>query len=175
MIKIGLLFRDTSENRIKDYLKESSSFFVVKNPGLSSPDMTSLRKSLRSVNATLFVVKNSIARRALKSSGLENMISSVEGPCGLIFTKEELVDTCRVLYNFAKEHEKIKIESGFLDDKVLDNKDIERLAKLPSKEVLRAQVVMTLNSPLLKLAITLNQILRNFVYCLDQIRQKKGN
>lgn len=175
MKKIGLLFREISENRIKNNLKESNSIFIIKNPGLSSPDLTTLRQSLRNVNATLFVVKNSIAKRALKSSGLKDMINLIEGSCGLVFVKNELVDVCRVLYNFSREHEQLKLEGGFLKDRVLNKKDIETLAKLPSKEVLKTQLVMTLNSPLSRFAIVLNQILRKFVYCLDQIKQKKGS
>jgi large subunit ribosomal protein L10 len=121
------------------------------------------------------VVKNSIARRALKDSGLDPLIKAIEGPCGLVFVQEEPVDASRVLYNFSREHESLKLAAGFLKDKLLEKKDIEALAKLPSREVLRAQVVMVLNAPISRLAMVLNQTLRKFVYCLDQIRQKKPN
>ena len=75
--------------------------------------------------------------------------------------------------NFYKEHENLKIECGFLKDRILDKKDIEIIAKLPAKEVLRAQVVMTLNSPIVGFVRTLKQALTKFVYCLDQIKTKK--
>ena len=173
MKKLGLLFKEVSESKIKLSLKESNALFIVRYSGLSSPDLSALRQNLKGSNARLFVVKNSVARRALKSSGLETLIKSVEGPCGLVFVKDEPVGTSKVLCNFQKEHEPLKLEGGFLKDKVLEKKDIEALAKLPSREVLRAQVVMTLNSPISGLVITLNQILVKFVYCIDQIRHKK--
>ena len=173
MKKLGLLFKEISENRIKNSLKESNSDFVIKYSGLSSPDLSTLRIALKNSKASLFVVKNTVARRALKNSGIESIVNTIEGPCGLIFIKEEPVDTSRLLFNFAKEHEQLKLEGGFLKDKLLGRKDIEAMAKLPSREVLRAQVVMTLNSPISKFVIVLNQILKNFVYCLDQIKQKK--
>ena len=173
MKKLGLLFKEVSESKIKLSLKESNALFIVRYSGLSSPDLSALRQNLKGSNARLFVVKNSVARRALKSSGLETLIKSVEGPCGLVFVKDEPVSTSKVLCNFQKEHEPLKLEGGFLKDKVLEKKDIEALAKLPSREVLRAQVVMTLNSPISGLVITLNQILVKFVYCIDQIRHKK--
>ncbi|MBU3958453.1 MAG: 50S ribosomal protein L10 [Candidatus Omnitrophica bacterium] len=173
MKKIGLLIKETSENHIKSNLKESSAFFVVKHSGLSSPDLSTLRQSLRSINATLFVVKNSIARRALKSSDLEDFNKLIEGPCGLVFVKEGPVDTCRLLYNFSREHVQLKIEGGLVKNRIIEKKDIEALAQLPSLEVLRTQLVVVLNSPILRLAIVLKQVLRKFVYCLDQIKQKK--
>lgn len=175
MKKLGLLFKEVSEGQIKSTLKESSALFIVKYSGLSSPDLSALRQNLRSSNARLFVVKNSVARRALKSSGLDALIKSVEGPCGLVFVKDEPVVTSKVLCNFVKEHEPLKLEGGFLKDKVLKKSDIEALAKLPSKETLRAQIVMTLNSPISGLVIALNQVLAKFVYCIDQIKQKKTN
>ena len=102
------------------------------------------------------------------------MIKSVEGPCGLVFTKEEPVVTSRVLYDFSRQHEQLKLEAGFLEDRVLDKKDIETLARLPSKEVLRYQAVVVLKSPITGLVFVLKQILTKFVYCLDQIKNKKG-
>ena len=173
MKKLGLLFREISENRIKNNLKASDSIFIVKHSGLSSPDLSTLRQSLTCVNATLFVVKNSIVKRALKDSELNNLIQAIEGPCGLVFVKEDPVSTSRVLYNFSREHEQLKLEGGFLKDRILQKKDVEILAKLPGKEVLRAQAVMALNSPVFKSVFVLKQALKKFVYCLYQIKQKK--
>lgn len=174
MKKLGLLFRETLEDNIKKRLKESDSIFIIKYSQLSSPDLTTLRQALRNTNATLFVAKNSIARRALKDAKLEDMIKCVEGPCGFVFAKGEPVDATRALYNFYREHEQLKLACGLLQDKFLNTEDIETLARLPSKEVLRAQVVMTLKSPISGLVYVLKQTLTKFVYCLDQIKSKKG-
>lgn len=174
MKKIGLLFKENSENRIKTGLKESDSVFIINYSKVSGPDLSSLRQALRGSNASLFVVKNTVARRALKESGLELLVKGIDGPCGLVFAKEEPVGVSRVLCDFTKTHEQLKLQGGSLKDKIIDKTDIEALAKLPSKDVLRAQVVMTLNSPILKLVVVLNQTLKKFVYCLDQIKQKKS-
>ncbi|MFA4984004.1 MAG: 50S ribosomal protein L10 [Candidatus Omnitrophota bacterium] len=175
MKKLGLLVKEISENRVKGYLKDSNSVFVLKYSGLSSPDMTSLRQVLTGINASLFVVKNSIARRALKERGLEDLIKSVEGPCGFVFAKDEPVGVCKTLCGFAKDHEKLKLEGGFFNERLLDNKEIEAISKLPSKEILRAQAVMTLKSPITNIVMVLGATLKKFVCCLDQIKQKKGS
>lgn len=175
MKKIGLIVKEASESRIKDNLKSASAFFIIKYSGLSSPDLTSLRQSLKGAGANMFVAKNNVARRAFKASGLESVIQAIEGPCGLVFVKEEPVAVTKVLCTFSKDHDKLKLEAGYLEDKVLTQKDIETLAKLPSKEALRAMVVCALNAPILKFAMVLNQTLKKFVYCLDQIKQKKAS
>ena len=173
MKKIGLIFKEASETRIKKTLKDSDAVFIVKYSGISSPDLCSLRQSLKTTRASLFVAKNSVVRRAFKDSGLETLIKNIDGPCGLVFVKDEPVAVSQALCNFTKDHEQLKLEGGSLKDKIIEKKDIEFMAKLPSKEVLRAQVVGALNSPISGLVITLNQVLAKFVYCLDQIKQKK--
>jgi len=173
MKKIGLLVKEASENRIKDNFKTSKGLIIIKYSGVSSPDLSSLRKTLKDTGANLFVVKNSIARRAMKGLGLDDLVKSIETPCGLIFFKDEPVDTSKILCQFRKEHEKLVLEGGLLQDKILTFKDIETMSKLPSKEVLRTQVVVSLNAPISKFVIVLNQTLKKFVYCLDQIKQNK--
>ena len=173
MKKIGAIIRETSQNRIKGYLQDSASLLVIKYSGLSGPDLNQLRRTLRLSGSTMLVVKNSVARRALKDTKLEQAIKAVEGPCGLVFSKDEPVAVSRALCGFAKEREKLKIECGFLQDRALQLKDIEELAKLPSREILRAKAVMLLNSPISRLAIALNQLLVKLVICLDQIKKKK--
>lgn len=173
MKKIGTLFRETLETDIKKKLKDSDSVFIIKYSKLSSPDMTALRQSLKDTNATLFVAKNSIARRALKDSMLDDFIKFIDGPCGIVFAKGEPVDASRTLYNFRKEHENLVLEGGFAQERVLTTGDIEALAKLPGKDLLRAQVVMTLKSPINGLVHTLKNTLSKIVYCLEQIKKTK--
>lgn len=175
MKKIGLIVKEASEHRIKNSLKSSSAFFIIKYSGLSSPDLTLLRQSLKGAGANMFVAKNNVARRAFKASSLTSFIQAIEGPCGLIFVKEEPVAVTKILSNFSRDHEHLKLEAGYLEDKVLDRKDIEALAKLPPKEALRAQVVGILNAPVVSFVMVLNQVLKKFVYCLDQIKQKKAS
>lgn len=174
MKKIGLLVKEISENKIKSRLKASSAFFIVRYSGLSSPDLSSLRQNLKDTRAEMFVPKNSVARRALKSAGFADLCAKIDGPSGFVFIDDEPVATSRILCGFAKTNERLKLEGGFFGDKILEKQDIEALAKLPAKEVLRAQVVMTLNSPIRNLVVVLNQTLRKFVYCLEQIKNKKA-
>jgi large subunit ribosomal protein L10 len=173
MKKISLIFKETAEKVMRDNLKSANAFFILTYSNLSSPDLTSLRQSLRDSHASFFVVKNSVARRALKSAGLESMVKFIEGPCGLVTVLEEPASVSKVLYNFHKEHEGLKLEGGFLGDRLLDKKDIEALAKLPSREALRHQAVGILYSLLSGLVYTLKGNLNKLVYCLEDLKNKK--
>jgi large subunit ribosomal protein L10 len=174
MKKIGQLVKETSGSRIKESFKASQGLIIVKYSGVSSPDMSILRKTLKGSGADLFVVKNSIARRIMKDVGAEGLIPSIQSPCGMIFFKEEPVDASRILCAFRKEHEKLVLEGGLLQDKLLTLKDIETMSTLPSKDVLRGKVVVALNGPIAKFVIVLNGTLKKLVVCLDQIRQSKS-
>jgi large subunit ribosomal protein L10 len=175
MKKIGLYVKEVSESRIKESIKQSGSFLIVKYSGVSSPDMSNLRMALRAVDADMFVVRNTIARRAIKDLGGDSLLAKVDGPCGFIFFKDEPVEASRVLFGFAKDHDKLKLEGGLLRDRILNTSDIEHLAKLPTRDVLRAQVVMTLKSPINNIVGVLKANLRRFVWCMEQIKQKKEN
>lgn len=173
MKKIGLIVKEASGKIIKDNLKSSNSVFIVNYSKLSSPDLSALRQLLRDSRANLFVVKNTVARRALTDSGLDALVKNINGQCGLVFVKEEPVSASRVLFDFSKAHEQLQLEGGTLKDRLLDKKDIEALAKLPSREVLRAQVVMALKSPINGLVFVLKGNLRKLVWCLEEIKKKK--
>lgn len=174
MKKLGLLVKEISGRRIKTDIEKSNSVFIIKYSGLSSPDICSLRQSLHGINAKLFVVRNNVAKRTLKDLGHDNLVPAIEGPCGFIFAELEPVSVSKILCDFSKDHEHLKIEAGLLKDKNLTKKDIEALAKLPSREVLITQVVIGLKSPITGIVTVLSQTLKKFVYCLEQIKNKKN-
>jgi large subunit ribosomal protein L10 len=173
MKKIGIIFKETSENRIKNSLKSSNGVFILRYSGLSSPDITWLRQALKGLGSSFFVVKNTVARRAFKTAGLESLVKSIEGPCGLVFVNEEPVGASKVLCNFSKGHEQLRLEGGILKDKILEKKDIEFMSRLPSLEVLRAQAVGALKSPINGIVFVLKGNLRKLVYCLEEIKKKR--
>lgn len=174
MKKIGKLVKEISASRIRERLKDANSVFVLKYSGLSSPDLSALRLSLKGANAKLFVLRNKIARRSLEGMEFKDLSKFIDGPCGFVFTKEEPVGVSKVLCEFSKAHEQLKLEGGALKNRILETKDIEALAKIPSKEALMAQVVGALNAPRVKLVMVLSGNLRKLAYCLEQIKQKKG-
>jgi large subunit ribosomal protein L10 len=175
MKKIGIIIKEYLEKDLQERIKTSSGFFVIKYSGLSGPDLSCLRQVMRDCGARFLVVKNSIARRALKACNLDISAQALEGPCGFVFATDALVETAKAIYNFAKEHEQLKYEAGFVENRLVSKNEIEGLAKLPSKELLRAQLVGGLNAIILRLVWVLNGNLRKLVLCLEQIKNKKSS
>ncbi|HOW42996.1 MAG TPA: 50S ribosomal protein L10 [Candidatus Omnitrophota bacterium] len=175
MKKISVLVKETSTTRIHQGIAGNNSFFIIKYSGLSSPAMSTLRIALRGANAELFVVKNTVARKALKDKVGEDVLKLIDGPAGIIFYKDDPVGASKALFTFLKDNEKLKIEGGFLQERMVTTKELEALSKLPTKDVLRAQVVFTLKSPITRLVMTLKGNMRALVCCLEQIKTKKAN
>lgn len=173
MKKLGLLFKEISENWIKNHLKESDSIFILKYSKISSPNFNILRQSLKNVDSTLFVVKNSVAKRALRNFKLDTLEKTITGPSGLVFVRGDPVYACRILCDFSREHENLRLEGAILKDKILNRKDIEALWRLPSREVLRLQTTIALKSLLSRLAWSLNHTFKKLVYSLEQIKNKR--
>lgn len=173
MKKLGLVIKKEAESLLKNRLNDSQAGLIIQYSGLSAADISALRRSLHDAQAGLMVVRNSVAQRALKDVGKDALVPYIEGPCGIVLSKDEPVGASKVIYDFAKTHAQLKVAGGFLQEKILQEKDIEHLSKLPTLEVLRAQLVMTINAPRVKLVMALNHTLRKLVICLDKIREKK--
>ncbi|OSM02440.1 50S ribosomal protein L10 [Magnetofaba australis] len=157
---------------VKETFSQSSVALVAHYRGLSVAEMTELRVKMRDAGAELRVVKNTLARRAASEAGIENLNEFLVGPTS-IATCSDPVAPAKVFSEFAKDHKKLEILGGVLDGERIDPAGIERLAKLPPKEVLVAQLLGVMNGPIRGFATVLNAIPSGFVRALDQIRQQK--
>ncbi len=171
---IGRFFRATTEEKLKQDMKSSDIIFMAQYSGLSSVQMTSLRNSLRLVKSRVFVTKNTLINRALKSSNIEGVSQFVKGPTAVIFSCEDISAISKSLVKFAKENPALSLNGAFFGNRILEKKDIESIAALPSKDELRAQVVMSIKSPLAGLVFTLQGALNKLVIVLNQIKDKKS-
>lgn len=173
MIKIGSFFRKSVVEGVAKDIRGSESLFVVAYSGLSSAQMTQLRTALKGNNSRLLVTKNSLIRRALKDAKIEGLDSLLEGQIGIIFAQKDVAATSKALTKFAQDNVSLVVKGGFYNNRILNNKDIENISKLPSRELLYAQVVGALQAPLAGLVFTLKGSLNKLVIVLSQIKEKK--
>ncbi|MDD5045085.1 MAG: 50S ribosomal protein L10 [Candidatus Omnitrophica bacterium] len=172
-MKISELYRKGVNKIIKDNLKDIPGLFIIDYSGVSAADMNVLRESLRKTKSRLLVAKNSIIKRAFSGTDNEGLSALIEGPSSIVFTKDDPAASAKVLYDFRKEHESLKLKVGLLKDKVLDTKAIEALAKLPSRNVLVAKAVGGMKAPLSSFVYVLSGNLRKLLYILDSVKNKK--
>lgn len=121
---------------------------IVDYKGTNVTDDTVLRKELRENGVDYFVVKNTILRRAIEGTSVQEIESVLEGTTAIALSNEDYTAAARILCKFADSHENFKIKTGFLDGKVIDLETIDSLAKLPSKEVLLATVLGAFQAPI---------------------------
>jgi large subunit ribosomal protein L10 len=143
--------------------------------GLTVADMTVLRENLRSQKIEYRVIKNRLFKIALQKAGCESLDDLLIGPTGMAFGYDDPVPATRVIHEFAEKFEKLTVKGGLLEGKRIDLKTLKKISKLPSKDVLIARFLGSIQSPANKLALTLQQTACNLVYAIKALAdQKKG-
>lgn len=141
--------------------------------GLTVDQMTTLRTKAREGGVYLRVVKNTLARRALTGTEFECMNEALEGPLVLAFSQQDPGAAARVIKDFAKEHEKLAVKLVSVGGQLLPAGDIERLAKLPTREQAISMLMATMQAPVAKFVRTLNEVPGKLTRTVAAIRDQK--
>lgn len=141
--------------------------------GLTANQLARLRTKIKELEAEMIVVKNTLLSLALKKNKLEVAKEQLEGPTAVIIGYQDEVSPVKEVAESAKKFGLPKFKFGFLGSEFLDSTQLESFAKIPGRNVLYANVVGSLNSPIYGIVSVLNANLRNLVFALDQIRVKK--
>ena len=136
---------------LKGVFKDSGAVIVTHYTGLNVAEMTKLRGALRKDGATLKVVKNTLAAKALNGIGGKAGTDLFAGPVAIAFAPDP-VSAAKATAAFAKDNQKLVIIGGLMGEKVLGQKDVEALAKLPSLDQLRGQLIGLIQAPATKIA-----------------------
>jgi large subunit ribosomal protein L10 len=174
-MRIGEIFRQKMSSGVKDGVTTKQSAFVVTYRGLSAAKMNILRKDLKRKNADMVVSKTSIARIALKESNYENLATGLQGQMALVLSDADASEVSKVLVKFAKDFEGFTVEGGILNGAVLSGNEVKQFSDLPSREVLLAQFIGTLQAPVTRFAAALNAKTRDFASILKQKSEQGGN
>jgi large subunit ribosomal protein L10 len=146
---------------------------LVAFKGLNVPQISSLRHELRAAGTEFRVVKNTLARRAIKGTDLEQLEEHFAGSTAVAMTTQDPTAPAKILAKFAKDHPKLEVRIGLLSGKPLSKENIASLSKLPSREVLLSMLLGTLKAPSSGLVYVLSGVLSKFVRTLAAIQQEK--
>jgi large subunit ribosomal protein L10 len=155
-----------SVEALKERLGTAKSAVLTEYRGLSVQQLSDLRKQLKGAAAEYKVVKNRLARLAVKDSALDALGAHLKGPTGLVFTKQDPVAVAKALQAFVKTNPQLQIRLGLVEGKVVQPAELKALADLPSKEQLRSQIVGAVQGPMAHLVSLLQAPLREIVYVL---------
>jgi len=138
---------------------KSHGSFLVNFQGLSVAQLKSLRFELSDKGGSLKVAKNRLARLALKDvSSCQGLDSLLVGQLAYVFAQDEVTSVAKVLVDFAKKNDKLKVVAGCSESKIYDAKSVAVLASLPSREVLLAQLCGVLNAPVILFALSIKAV-----------------
>ena len=156
---------------LKTKLEGATALYYTDFTGLNVKRMTDLRRRLRKANVEYVVIKNTLALRAVNESGLVG--SKLKGPTGLVVAKDP-VAAAKVITDFAKENDKKPtVKGGVFEGKAIDTAQVTKLASMPSREQMLAQLGAGLQSPMAGFLGALNGVLYMFAGALEGLRAQK--
>ena len=155
-------------------LKESSFVLVTDYQHMKVDDFSELRKRLAAAGAEVHVVKNSFLKRAMADSGLAAGNGELAGQTAVITGEKDVAPVAKILKKFAGEFKKALLKLGFIDRAAVSTKEIEKIADLPPREVLMAQLLGLIQAPATRLARMLNEPASSLARLLKAKSEKEG-
>lgn len=148
-------------------LLEAKSVILASHVGIEVNDVNRLRSEFRKKGVTYRVVKNTLARLAIRDTEMEALTTHFIGPIAIAYSKEDAVAPAKVMKDFAKEESKFEMRAGYLDGDVFDVAGVKRLADMPSKEELQGKFLGLLQAVPSKFVRTLNAAPQKFLMVLS--------
>jgi large subunit ribosomal protein L10 len=171
-LSLSLEQKQAVVSEVAAQLAKAQAVIVAENRGLPVGVVTGLRAKARKSGLYLRVLKNTLARRAVKGTPFETLTGQMAGPL-MYGIAQDPVAGAKVLSEFARENELFVIKGGAMPNVLMSVMDVKALASLPSREELLAKLVGTLQAPIVKLVRTMNEVPGKFVRTLAAVQAAK--
>jgi large subunit ribosomal protein L10 len=171
------MMKPEKEARVEELAKQLEGKNVVLLSDFTGMDVetaTEIRRRFREQSIEFRVVKNTLAKLAAKKVGLDDLVELLEGPNAIVLSKDDPVAPAKILAEFEKKSDTPKIKRGLVESVLVTEAQIRRLAELPPKEVLLAQIAAGFQAPVAGFARLMHEMLRQLVSVLDEVGKTKG-
>ena len=163
---------------LKERLQTAKGAVFTSYKGLTVAQDTELRRTLREACVSYHVVKNTMTRIAAKEIGLDELCDQLEGTTALAVSAEDAGAPAKAICDFMKKNKLedagiLTLKAGVLDGRVIDVAEVKALADLPSREILLAKLLGSMQSPIAGTVHVRQGVIRNAVYVLEAIRKQK--
>ncbi len=145
-------------DEIKGYVTDAKAAVLVDYRGLTVEQDTQLRKKLREAGVVYKVFKNTYLKRAFEGTAYAELDKHLEGPTAVAFGMEDATAPARILAEFAKTADKLELKAGVVEGTYYDEKGIQVIATIPSRETLISKLLGSLQSPIANIARIIKQI-----------------
>jgi large subunit ribosomal protein L10 len=157
----------------KEIIKKDGVYFFDYR-GLTVPQFEELRNKIREHNGSCMVLKNSIVAKGFAEENIEIIDDNLLiGPNAIAYVDKEFVEVAKVLADFAKEKDAVEIKAGFVEGKYVDKQKLLEISRLPGRDQLVAQLVMTIAMPIKKFGMTLSSPIKNILILMNNLKDKK--
>jgi large subunit ribosomal protein L10 len=170
---VGREEKATHIAEIREKLSDARGAVLTDFRGLSVAEITELRTLLRKSAVEYKVIKNTLAKLAIKDTGLADLAGYLEGPTAIAISQADPVAASKALRAWAKGRQTFSVKGGIVEGRVVGPSEIAGLADLPSREVLLGRVAGAFQAPLVGLVQVLSASLRGLASVLEQVRQRK--
>lgn len=168
--------KETFVGEFAEHLGSAQVVYLTDFTGLTVKEMTVLRQQLRAAGAEYLVVKNRIALRAFREKEYPELEGFLKGPTGIVIGREGIAESAKTLTDFAKQNgNRPAFKAGVMGGVVLSPENIQRLATLPSREELLAQLAGALQAPMAALAGVLQAKLQETAGLLEALREQRSS
>ena len=158
---------------LADLFSNSDTIIMAEYKGSSVSDLSSLRKALNDSSAKFKIAKNTLAKLAAEKTEKKLLADEINGPLGFILSNEDPSKLAKTLFDFTEKNEiEFNITKGFVDNQIVDESTLLKLSKLPTKEVLLAKIMGSMNSPLTNLVFVLNGTVQALATVLQRYVEK---
>ncbi len=171
-MSLSLEQKKAAVSEVTDAIATAQAGVLAEYRGLTVTELSELRSAAREAGVYVKVIKNTLARRAVKGSGFECLSDHFIGPV-IFSTSEDPVAVAKVMSKYTKQFEDLNITAGAMNGELMDASTIGELAKLPGREELLGKLVATLNAPMQKLVQTMNEVPAKFVRTLAAVADSK--
>ena len=154
---------------LSELFSNSDTIIMADYKGTSVSELSGLRRALNDTSAKFKIAKNTLAKLAAEQSSKEALSEEITGPLGFVLTNEDPSQVTKVLFKYAEDNEiDFVIKKGLVNNDLLDEGTLQKLSKLPSKEILLAKLMGSMNSPVTNLVFVLQGTIQAFATVLQR-------
>ena len=158
---------------ILEKFKAAKMALVTEYRGLTVAQMTRLRREIRLASGEYQVIKNTLARRAMKDTAYRSLDALLEGPNGWVFGYEDPISLAKALIKFVEEYEKLRIKGAVIEGQFMDQAQVKLLARMPSRLELQAKLLALMQAPATQLVRLIQEPAARMVRLLESLRRQK--